>query len=134
MFSKCFDEMKPLRPLRSLRLLRLLRLLRFLMAGKSTSNQSTNSFWFSEAKEAVEVIEASDVIMSVEVIGAADVFKTTYILEINKLMARITLFWYFEKEKNSEQNDGISSEILHHSWLRLWRTGMSFSTKSKGHK
>ena len=26
-------------------------------------------------------------------------------------MARITLFWCFEK-KNSEQNDGISSEIL----------------------
>ena len=29
-----------------------------------------------EAKEAVEVIEASDVIMSVEVIGATEVFKT----------------------------------------------------------
>ena len=56
-------------------------------------------FDFFEAKEAVEVIEASDVIMSVEVIGAADVLKTTYILEINKLMTRITLFWCFEKEK-----------------------------------
>ena len=49
--------------------------------------------------------------MSVEVIGATEVFKTTEVLEINKLMARITLFWCFEK-KNSEQNDGISSEIL----------------------
>ena len=34
-------------------------------------------FWLFEAKEAVEVIEASDVIMSVEVIGATEVFKTT---------------------------------------------------------
>ena len=40
-----------------------------------------------EAKEAVEVIEASDVIMSVEVIEAPEVFKTTLVLEINKLMA-----------------------------------------------
>ena len=36
-----------------------------------------SSFWFSEAKEAVEVIEASDVIMSVEVIEATEGFKTT---------------------------------------------------------
>ena len=50
--------------------------------------------------------------MSVEVIKATEVFKTTEVLEINKLMARITLFWCFEKKKNSEQNDGISSEIL----------------------
>ena len=34
-------------------------------------------FSLSEAKEAVEVIEASDVIMSVEVIEATEVFKTT---------------------------------------------------------
>jgi hypothetical protein len=34
-------------------------------------------FLFLEAKEAVEVIEASDVIMSVEVIEATEVFKTT---------------------------------------------------------
>ena len=32
---------------------------------------------FLEAKEAVEVIKASNVIMSVEVIGATEVFKTT---------------------------------------------------------
>ena len=81
------------------------------MAGKSSSNQSASSFWFSEAKEAVEVIEASDVIMSVEVIEATEVFKTTLVLEINMLLARITLFWFFE-QNISEQNDGISSEIL----------------------
>ena len=34
-------------------------------------------FLFLEAKEAVEVIEASDVIMSVEVIEATEVFRTT---------------------------------------------------------
>jgi hypothetical protein len=27
-------------------------------------------------------------------------------------MARINLFWYFEKKDISDQNDGISSEIL----------------------
>ena len=27
-------------------------------------------------------------------------------------MAKITLFWRFEKKNISEQNDGISSEIL----------------------
>ena len=44
--SKCFDEM---------RLLRSLRLLRFLMVGKSPSIiLSARSFWFFEAKEAVE--------------------------------------------------------------------------------
>ena len=50
--------------------------------------------------------------MSVEVIEATEVFKTTEVLEINKLMARITLFWCFEKKNISDQNDGISSEIL----------------------
>ena len=45
-----------------------------------------------EAKEAVEVIEASDVIMSVEVIEATEVFRTTCSLKINNLKARITLF------------------------------------------
>jgi hypothetical protein len=69
--------LRPLRPLRSLRLLRTLRLLRFLMAGKSPTNQSICSFRFFEAKEAVKVIEASDVTMSVEVIKATEVFKTT---------------------------------------------------------
>ena len=81
------------------------------MAGKSSINQSASSFWFFEAKEAVEVIEASDVIMSVEVIEATEVFKTTLVLEINMLMAKIT-FFDFLKKNISEQNDGISSEIL----------------------
>ena len=63
------------------------------------------------AKEAVEVIEVSDVIMPVEVIEATEVFKTTQVLEINKLMAKMTLFWCFEKNI-PKQNDRISSEIL----------------------
>jgi hypothetical protein len=45
---------------------------------------------FLEVK--VEVIEASDVIMSVEVIEATEVFRTTQSLKINNIMARITLF------------------------------------------
>ena len=49
--------------------------------------------------------------MSDEVIEATEVVRTTYVLEINKLMARITSFWCFFK-KVFEQNDGISSEIL----------------------
>ena len=49
-------------------------------------------FLFLEANEAVEVIEASDVIMSVEVIEATEVFRTTESLEINNIKARITLF------------------------------------------
>ena len=56
-------------------------------------------------------MEASDVIMLVEVIEATEVLETTSVLEINKLMAKITLFWCFEKNIY-EQNDGISSEIL----------------------
>jgi hypothetical protein len=47
---------------------------------------------FLEAKEAVEVIEASDVIMSVEVIEATEVSRTTQSLKINNIKARIALF------------------------------------------
>ena len=50
--------------------------------------------------------------MSIEVIEATEVFKTTLVLEINMLIARITLFWFFEKKNISKQNNGISSEIL----------------------
>ena len=56
-------------------------------------------FLFFEAKEAVEVIEASDVIMSVAVIKATEIFKPTLDLEIDKLMAKISLFCCFEKRK-----------------------------------
>ena len=49
-------------------------------------------FLFLEATEAVEVIEASDVIMSVEVNEATEVFRTTQSLKINDIKARITLF------------------------------------------
>ena len=45
-----------------------------------------------EAKEAVEVIEASDFIMSVEVIEATEVFRITLSLKINNAKARIVLF------------------------------------------
>ena len=54
-------------------------------------------FLFLEAKEVVEVIEASDVIRTVEVIEATEVFRTTQILKINDIVARITLFRCFEK-------------------------------------
>ena len=37
-------------------------------------------------------MEASDIIMLVEVIEATDVLETTLVLKINKLMAKITLF------------------------------------------
>jgi hypothetical protein len=49
-------------------------------------------FDFFEAKEAVEVIEAIDVIMSDEVIEAAELFRTTLALEIDQVMAIITSF------------------------------------------
>ena len=55
-------------------------------------------FFIFKAKKAVEVIEASDIIMSVKVIEATEVFRTTQILRINNLMARITLFGCFEKK------------------------------------
>ena len=54
-------------------------------------------FLFLGAKEAVEVIEASDVIRTSEVIEATEVFRTTQILKINNIVARITLFRCFEK-------------------------------------
>ena len=57
-----------------LRLLRSLRLVRFLLPGKCKMQAA---FAFFKAKEAVEVIDASDVIMSVEVIEAIEVFKIT---------------------------------------------------------
>ena len=75
-FSKFFDEMRLLRSLRPLRLLRSLRLLRFLVPGKSLSKQNPSIFLNFEAKEAVEAIEAGDVIMSVEVIEATGVFRS----------------------------------------------------------
>ena len=55
----------------------------------------SNKVYFASsliAKPTVEVIEASDVIMSVEVIEATEVFKTTQILKMINLIARITLF------------------------------------------
>ena len=65
-----------LRPLRLLRLLRSLRLLRFLMPGNHSLCKVHGVFLFFEVKEAVEVIEANDVTMFVEVIEATEVFRT----------------------------------------------------------
>jgi hypothetical protein len=45
------------------------------MPGKSLIKQSPSIFLIFEAKEAEEAIEASDVIMSVEVIEATGVFR-----------------------------------------------------------
>ena len=49
-------------------------------------------FLFFEATEAVEVIEVSDVITSGEIIEPTEVFRATYTLEIDNLIARITSF------------------------------------------
>ena len=54
---------------------------------------------FLEAKEAIEVIEASDVIRTIEIIEATEVFRTTQILKSNKKVARITLFRCFRKKQ-----------------------------------
>ena len=55
------------------------------MPGKSLSKQSPSIFLSFKAKEAVEVIEASDAIMSVEVIEDPGVFRTPWCIQINKL-------------------------------------------------
>ena len=53
---------------------------------------------FFEAKEAVEVIETSDVIMSVEIIEATKVFRTIQILKIKNLMAKLPYFVVLRKK------------------------------------
>ena len=58
-----------MRPLRLARLLRSLRPLRFLMPGKHSLWKLQAIFLFLEATKAVEVIEVSDGIMSIEAIG-----------------------------------------------------------------
>ena len=68
------------------------------MAGKSPTSQSVSSFWFFEAKEAVEVIEASDVIMSVEVIEATKFFRAIQILRIKNLIAKSPYFDVLRKK------------------------------------
>ena len=54
-------------------------------------------FLFLETKEAVDVIEASDIILSVEVNEATEVFRTTQSLKINDIKARITNFDVLKK-------------------------------------
>ena len=46
-----------------------------------------------------QVIEASDVILYVEVIEATEVFRTTQSLKTNDVKAGITFFWCFETQK-----------------------------------
>ena len=58
-------------------------------------NQSVckvQAFFILVATEAVEVTEASDVIMSIEVNEATEFFRTIYIIKINNLMTKIPLF------------------------------------------
>ena len=62
------------------------------MPGNHSECKVHDIFLFLEAKEAVEVIDASDVITSVEVIEATKFFRTTQSLKINNIKARITLF------------------------------------------
>ena len=81
-----------MRPLRLARLLRSLRPLRFLMPGKHSLWKLQAIFLFLEATKAVEVIEVSDGIMSIEVIETTEVLRTTQSLKINNIKARITLF------------------------------------------
>jgi hypothetical protein len=69
---------RSLRPLRLLRLLRSLRPLRFLMPGNHSVYIVNAVFLFLVAKEAVEVIEATDV------------FRTTQSLKINNIKAKTT--------------------------------------------
>ena len=80
-----------MRPLRLLRLLRSLRPLRFLITGNHSVCEVHAVFLILEAKEAVENIEASDVTLSVEVIKATEVFRTTQSLKTNNIKARTTL-------------------------------------------
>ena len=71
---------------------RSLRPLRFLMPGNHSVCKVHAVLSFLEAKEAVEVVEASDIIMLVEVIEATEVFRTTQSLQINDIKARIAIF------------------------------------------
>ena len=49
-------------------------------------------------------------------------------------MAKITLFWCFEKKIFLSRMMEFQVKFCHHSELRLWRTGMLFSTKYKCRK
>ena len=88
-------------------------------------------FLFSGAKEAVEVIEVSDVIMSTE-FKAAKVFRTTQILTIINILARVTFILIFEKKTLFKYAPGISVKFCPPAKVRLWRTGMLLLIKSKG--
>ena len=119
--------LRSLRPLRLLRLLRSLRLLRFLMAWNSPSKQlltfwDQRGCWGHWGQWCYHVFWGH---------GGHWGFQ---VLEINKLMARITLFWCFWTKIFLSGMMEIEVKFCHLSGLRLWRTGMLFSTKSKDHK
>ena len=92
-------------------------------------NHPASSFWLFETKE---VIEASDFIMSFEVMEATEAFNTTF--KSLKLMAKITSFWCFWTKIFLNGMMEFQVKFCHLSGLRLWRTGMSFSTKAKDDK
>ena len=77
---------------------------------------------FFEAKNAVEVIEASDVITSGDVTEATDGFTTTQALEIDKLLARITSFWKTNKLK------ALNNFFIHQNLFKYWLSLLHFAT------
>ena len=58
---------------------------------------------FLEAKEAVEVVEASDIIMLVEVIEATEVFRTTHSLQINDIRQELPYFDVLNYKNNKKE-------------------------------
>ena len=59
-----------------------MRLLRILKPGYHSECKVQTIFGFFEATEAVEIIEANDVITSGEVIEPIEIFRTSYALKI----------------------------------------------------
>ena len=93
-----FDEMRvlrSLRPPRSLRLLRPLRLLRILMPGKSLSVLSESSFWFFWGQRGCWGCWGQS---CYHVFWGHTGHWGFQDHLTNKLMARIPLFWCFEKK------------------------------------
>ena len=72
--------------------------------------------------------------MSIEVIKTSEIFRTTQGFEINKLMAKVSLFCCFEKQFLLNRIMKFQVKFCNPSELRLWRTGMLLLTNSKGHK
>ena len=67
--------------------------------------------------------------MSIEVIEATEVFRTTQILKIDNLIPYLDVF----RKIFFKQTPGILVKFCHPSDLRLWRAGMLLLTKTTGH-